>query len=184
MSGAAVAAPRIRHAMRGRLRVYLPGLTDSQRQPIEIRLGRLAGVRHVRANPLTGSVLVQFDPATTDETAVLAELRPLPAAEPPARGASPLPLVLRLAGVVVGGALLLARRFGQWTEALPGGRAPATVVSVLGFLVSTPPARAALEHCLGPGAAELLRSLTDLLANILGGDWLGLALQALAAISA
>ena len=32
--------------------------------------------------------------------------------------------------------------------------------------------------------AELLRSLTDLLANILGGDWLGLALQALAAISA
>ncbi len=184
MSRAAVAAPRVRHATRGRLRVYLPGLTDGQRQPVEARLGRLAGVRQVRANPLTGSVLVHFDPQATDASTLLAELRTPAAAEAPVRRPAPLPPLIRLAGVVVGGLLLLARRLGLWTGPLPGGPALAAGVSLVNSLLSIPAARVALEQRLGPGAAELFRFATDLLANVLRGDLLGLARQGLAALSA
>jgi hypothetical protein len=134
MSSACADGPRVRHALRGRLRVYVPGLSESRRQTIERRLARLPGVRSARANPLTGNVLVHFDPATTAEEVLLAELRGADTAEvtspsasavssPAADPVALLPGWLRLGGALVGGALLAARHLGLWAEAIPGARA-------------------------------------------------------------
>jgi hypothetical protein len=181
MSVAQAHRPRVRHALRGRLRVHVPNLIGSDRHAVERRLGRLTGVRSVRANPLTDSVLIHFDPATTDEGALLAHLRALPAAEsePAPASARPMPLsaVLRLIGAAAGGLVLLARRLGVWS--VPGGGAVAATAGALAAVASIPPARAALEQLLGPGGASLFCHLTDLLASILGADVLSLALQAL-----
>jgi len=39
---------------------------------LEARLRRIQGVLGARANPLTGNVLIRFDPTATDEGVVLA----------------------------------------------------------------------------------------------------------------
>lgn len=56
---------------------------------MEARLRRIRGVREARANPLTGNVLIRFDPTVTDEETILAsaerlepELGDLPEDEP------------------------------------------------------------------------------------------------------
>jgi hypothetical protein len=187
MSSACADGPRVRHALRGRLRVYVPGLSESRRQTIERRLALLPGVRSARASPLTGNVLVHFDPATTAEEVLLAELRGADTAEvtsPSASTASSpaaadpvalLPGWLRLGGALVGGALVAARHLGLWAEAIPGARALAALTT----LIAAPPVRAALRHILGPTTAGLLCHLTELLAAILSGNGLGLTIHAL-----
>ena len=49
---------------------------------MEARLRRVRGVSSARANPLTGNVLIQFDPAATDDEDVLQAMRGLEPAEP------------------------------------------------------------------------------------------------------
>ena len=51
------------HAIPGRLRIKIPQVKDSQEhgQKVERVLRRIGGVNSVRANPLTGNVLVLFD---------------------------------------------------------------------------------------------------------------------------
>jgi copper chaperone CopZ len=58
----------------GRLRVHLPDWHGEEARRIETCLGRVRGVRHVKANSLTGNVLVRFDPQSTTSEAVLAAL--------------------------------------------------------------------------------------------------------------
>ena len=56
--------PRVLSLTPGRLRLHLPGWSGDEdgRQAIEAALRRLPGVRSVQTNPLTGNVLIHFDP--------------------------------------------------------------------------------------------------------------------------
>lgn len=68
----AAAKARILHVLPGRVRLHLPGWSAYDREGLETRLGMLAGVRRVQANPCTGNVLVHFNPKATNETILLA----------------------------------------------------------------------------------------------------------------
>src|SRR5262249_23301409 len=130
--------PRILHRIPGRLRAHVPDLAAARRQALENTLCQLPGVSSVRVNPLTGSVLIHFDPARPDERALLAGLRWAGDAPPPADGPPLLSAALRLAG------------------ATKGGPTPATAVGLVAWLVSVAPVRPALQHVLGRTAAQLL----------------------------
>jgi hypothetical protein len=68
----AIASPYI-HALNGRLRIKLAAVKGSplEAQEIEDRLGRVHGITHVQANPITGNVLIQYDPGQTAQEAIL-----------------------------------------------------------------------------------------------------------------
>ena len=77
MSAAVVEGVNLVHATPGRARVRLPGWSGRGQRGLEARLRRIKGVLGARANPLTGNVLIRFDPAATDEGSVLASLEEL-----------------------------------------------------------------------------------------------------------
>ncbi|CAA9448562.1 MAG: hypothetical protein AVDCRST_MAG02-657 [uncultured Rubrobacteraceae bacterium] len=77
MSAAVVEGVGLVHATPGRVRVRLPGWSGRGQRGLEARLRRIRGVLGARANPLTGNVLIRFDPAATDEGSVLASLEEL-----------------------------------------------------------------------------------------------------------
>jgi magnesium-transporting ATPase (P-type) len=69
-------APQIVHSSWGRVRFHLPAWSRTGRQRIEDQLRPLPGISGVEASPITGNVLVTFDPQLTTQktvaTAVLA----------------------------------------------------------------------------------------------------------------
>lgn len=64
------------HHVPGRLRIRFPGLKRNARelQLAVAALESLPGVRSLESNPVTGSVLLYYDPAITSAPAILAEL--------------------------------------------------------------------------------------------------------------
>ncbi len=58
----------------GRMRVHLPDWQGEPADRIEAWVRKRPGVEHVEANPLTGNVLVRFDPRRTTSDALLAAL--------------------------------------------------------------------------------------------------------------
>jgi copper chaperone CopZ len=64
------------HALPGRLRLRIRDLKRSPdlARSIEQRLGRMAGVRRVEANPVTGSILVVYDENLLDRRDVFGAL--------------------------------------------------------------------------------------------------------------
>jgi hypothetical protein len=64
--------PQVLSLTPGRLRVHLPGWHGERADRIEARLRAVPGVRAVQANPLTGNVLVRFDPAAAVPTILAA----------------------------------------------------------------------------------------------------------------
>jgi uncharacterized membrane protein YbaN (DUF454 family) len=88
MSGSwAMREPRVVHSSRGRLRVHLPYWSETRGEQIVAAVLRLPGVTSAETNPLTGNVLIRFEP---EQTGVAALLEALPAvrlqqpASPPA----------------------------------------------------------------------------------------------------
>ena len=73
----ALEEPRLVHALPGRMRVHLTGWPPVGQCAVEARLRQVSGVHSVQANPLTGNVLIHFDPATTDERTLLAVVQTL-----------------------------------------------------------------------------------------------------------
>ena len=69
--------PCIRHMLPGRVRVYVPGWAGKGKRTIETGLRLIEGVRGVQANPLTGTVLIEYDPTVTDVQIILHEVRAL-----------------------------------------------------------------------------------------------------------
>ena len=67
--------PLVLHTLPGRLRVHVPGWSAPDGPRLEGRLLRLRGVTHAQANPLTGNVLVLYDPGATHADALLRVLR-------------------------------------------------------------------------------------------------------------
>src|SRR5919199_4490307 len=72
MSVALAAEPRLLHAIPGRMRVHLPGWLGHDQRSLETRLRKVEGIKGVLANPVTGNVLIRFDPAVTDPSKLLA----------------------------------------------------------------------------------------------------------------
>jgi cation-transporting ATPase I len=69
--------PHVVHAIPGRMRVHLPGWEGRRQRGVEAWLRRVPGVRSVRANPLTGNVLIRFDLTLTNDEAILTAVRGL-----------------------------------------------------------------------------------------------------------
>jgi hypothetical protein len=67
------------HALDGRLRIELVGVKGSPTRALEIesRLQRYPGIYHVSANPVTGNVLILYDPIQLARHEVLDTLRSL-----------------------------------------------------------------------------------------------------------
>src|SRR3954454_15880052 len=80
----AISQPQILHAIPGRVRVSLPGWSGQGHRSIESGLSDVPGVRLVRANPVTGNVVIQFDPRKGKQESILAAVRALA----PDRGAN------------------------------------------------------------------------------------------------
>ncbi|MDP8901171.1 MAG: HAD-IC family P-type ATPase [Actinomycetota bacterium] len=103
MSLAVAGEPRVVHAITGRMRVHLPGWEGRGPRGLEARLRRVRGVSSARANPLTGNVLIRFDPAATEDEDVLRAVRELEPDEPagePEREPAPPPVQHELRGQV------------------------------------------------------------------------------------
>jgi uncharacterized membrane protein YbaN (DUF454 family) len=66
--------PRIVNASHGRLRVHLPHWSGTQGEQIVAAVRRLRGVTSAEANPLTGNVLIRFEPYHTDAATLLEAL--------------------------------------------------------------------------------------------------------------
>ncbi len=77
--------PQVLSLIPGRLRLHLPGWSGEEREPIEARLRQIQGVQRVEANPLTGNVLILFDPQAITADALLAALGGAPALSPGSR---------------------------------------------------------------------------------------------------
>jgi Heavy metal associated domain 2 len=60
------------HALPGRMRVHLRGWPLVGQCAVEARLRQVPGVHSVQANPLTGNVLIHFDPSATNEQTLFA----------------------------------------------------------------------------------------------------------------
>src|SRR5579859_5658788 len=77
MSAAVAGEPRLIHTVPGRVRVYMPGLAELGPRTVEGRLRDLPGVRRAAANPLTGTILIYFDPQASSDEALLSSIRAL-----------------------------------------------------------------------------------------------------------
>jgi copper chaperone CopZ len=64
------------HSTPGRMRIRVPDRRGDERfcREMEQKLTRNPGITQVRANPLTGSVLILFDPRRVDDRQILADL--------------------------------------------------------------------------------------------------------------
>ncbi len=64
------------HSIEGRLRIKVPGVKRSPATAalIERQLGQQEAIREVRANPITGNVLVLYEPGGTGPTQIIEEL--------------------------------------------------------------------------------------------------------------
>jgi hypothetical protein len=65
----------VEHNLPGRLRLHLSDWSQEERECLEQIIGRVRGVRSVRANSRTGNVLIYYDTAFTDQRAVLDGVR-------------------------------------------------------------------------------------------------------------
>ena len=83
-----VEQPRVLSRIPGRVRLHLPAWPGGDWERVKAHLGQVPGVECVRANPLTGNVLVHFDPqalSAEDLRRALARLE----APSPCAGAAP-----------------------------------------------------------------------------------------------
>lgn len=71
MSMAVAKEPRVLHTVPGRMRVHVPEWSGQGKQNLEAELHQVQGVRSVQANPLTGNILIQFDPHATNKQTIL-----------------------------------------------------------------------------------------------------------------
>ena len=78
--------PRVLSSTPGRLRLHLQGWHDERAGRVEALLLQVPGVEAAQASPLTGNVLVRFDPRATSAHVVVAAAGALGAGPPDGRG--------------------------------------------------------------------------------------------------
>src|SRR5713101_3710122 len=140
MSIAVAEEPRVLHTVPGRVRVHVPGWSGQGKRSLETRLCQVQGVRSVQANTLTGNILVQFDPAATNEQTILAMVNSLvpDASGEPENEPAPPPVVREKHGRATRARIAvrgldrdphLAKRVVEALERHPGVRASASVLT-------------------------------------------------------
>src|SRR5690242_5944447 len=77
MSTAVAEKPQVLHTIPGRVRISLPGWTGGGKHNLEEQLCNQSGVSQVQANPLTGNLLIIFDPTIISEQALLSSVNAL-----------------------------------------------------------------------------------------------------------
>ena len=82
MSAVAAEELRLIHAVSGRIRVHLPWWSGHGQRPLEAQIRKLPGVQRVQANPLTGNMVLVYDPVITNQQTLLAALRSLESGYP------------------------------------------------------------------------------------------------------
>jgi hypothetical protein len=190
--------PLVLHALPGRLRVHLPGWPAGHGPCLERRLHRVRGVTHAEANPLTGNVLVLYDPRLTDPDALLRLVRPGSHATPlPGRFRRSLPFAcrlarflgesgydrfagLRLVAALLG--LLAFRRLGRLRRAIPAAGGVGLALNALAVVQRLPAVRHFLDRLVGRGLAEWLRQVAEAASLLLSGGSVSLALAVTAAL--
>ena len=67
------------HSLEGRLRIKIPRVKGAagQAQEVERQLRQSLGVEYVSANPITGNVLILYDPGLTSQEDILSSLKEL-----------------------------------------------------------------------------------------------------------
>jgi hypothetical protein len=65
------------HSLEGRLRIKIPQVKGAAEKALEVErhLRRLTGVESVSANPVTGSVLILYNPRLTDQGRLISSLK-------------------------------------------------------------------------------------------------------------
>jgi hypothetical protein len=65
------------HSLEGRLRIKIPQLKGAAEQALEVErhLRHLTGVESVSANPVTGSVLILYNPRLIDQGRLLSRIK-------------------------------------------------------------------------------------------------------------
>ncbi|MFT4040874.1 MAG: cation-transporting P-type ATPase, partial [Thermomicrobiales bacterium] len=154
---------------------------------VEMYLAQRPGVKLVRAAPLTGRVLVEFDAAQVSQTELLRDVSdlelPLDATED--RPLHPLergPLLrhfTRVTGAALGFALLTARGALGIAGPLAGSSGGAERAAIVGVTLNMPAVRAGLRHLLGKNAADVLIAATGSVTLALSGNRVGMGLAAL-----
>jgi hypothetical protein len=148
---------RIVHALPGRLRVHLPRLSAATHAEVGRALSplrRLAGVRRVSASPITGNVLVTYDPCRIDESRLLATLddRSRAGTEGAAHVRASAPPIVP------------ARAVASHPGAASRRREPQKLLrTAVGILPTLPLVRRWLARALGPTPAALLPLLPAVL---------------------
>jgi cation-transporting ATPase I len=71
MSAPSAVAPFVAHRVPGRVRLKVPEFGEQVQDAIEARIRSIRGVKSVRSEALTGSVVVQFDPGMPCEEQIL-----------------------------------------------------------------------------------------------------------------
>ncbi|GCE07392.1 hypothetical protein KDAU_47210 [Dictyobacter aurantiacus] len=79
------------HTITGRVRVHVPDWSGQGRRHVEMQLQQLPGVERVQANPVTGNILVLFDPTVQSEQSILQAVQALDLEQINARPAEPEP---------------------------------------------------------------------------------------------
>jgi hypothetical protein len=179
--------PVVLHAIPGRVRLHLPGLSGPAWSQVETMLRQTAGVRSARANPWTGNVLVHFDPRATNPASLLASVRTVPrlsptrpgARRPFRRAARRLARLLRAAGRRPAPLVSVTRLCLSLARAVLFGDGPRDLLACLPDLLFT---RRFLGRLLGQPLAELARHVTAIITSALSGQVMGVLFACLKAL--
>src|SRR6266699_2334207 len=71
MSVAVAEKPYVLHTIPGRARIHVPEWSGQGKRTIETQLRQVQGIYSAQANSLTGNILINFDPAVTNEQTIL-----------------------------------------------------------------------------------------------------------------
>jgi calcium-translocating P-type ATPase len=174
-----------RHGHTVRARIAVRGLERDPQvaERVTAHLKSRPGVRTVKANALTGRVLVEFDEHEADLDDLIAqvadlELPDLPGEDRPVFPLDPGPLIqsaTRTIGATMGIGLLSLRQLTGFTEPLPGANVALQAASIIGILQGLPPIRYGLRRLLGRTVADLLLNIPGIVTLTLAGSPLGLA---------
>lgn len=132
--------PRVLHAVMGRVRVHIQGWSGPGKRLIEAQLHQIRGIRRVQANPVTGNILVSFDPDVLSRQVVLQALQALdlaylnnlpgdPAPPPVVRDRQGRTVRARIAVRGLDRDPRLAKRVVERLEQRPGVRARASALT-------------------------------------------------------
>jgi len=169
-----------------RARIAVRGLDrDSHLARVILReLEKYPTVR-AQAMPLTGHVLVEYEPAATpleDLVARIAELElpPLPDEKRPGHPLDPAPLtqaVVRSVGSALGLSYIALQRLRAIDGSPQAVRTAATVSAVIGLMRSFPLLREELRRICGPNTADALFSLASIVSLAAARSPLGLTVM-------